>query len=87
MKVSNQKCILRISLKNMKATKARNLIAVIAIALTTLLFTALFTIIMSISLAFEQSNFRMVGTSSHGEFKRLTKEQYELLREDEGIKA
>ncbi len=86
MKVSNQKCILRISLKNMKATKARNLIAVIAIALTTLLFTALFTIIMSISLAFEQSNFRMVGTSSHGEFKRLTKEQYELLRDDEGIK-
>ena len=86
MKVSNQKCIRRLSLKNMKATKARNIIAIIAIALTTLLFTALFTIIMSISLAFEQSNFRMVGTSSHGEFKRLSKEQYELLREDEGIR-
>ena len=87
MKVSNQKCIMRLSLKNMLATKARNIIAIIAIALTTLLFTALFTIIMSISKASEQSNFRMVGTSAHGEFKRLSKEQYELLKEDEAIKA
>ncbi len=85
MKVSNQKCIFHISLKNMKATKARNLIAIIAIALTTLLFTALFTIIMSISKGFEQSNFRMVGSSSHGEFKRMTQAQYELLKEDAAI--
>lgn len=85
MKISNQKCIRRLSLKNMVATKARNIIAIIAIALTTLLFTALFTIMMSISKGYEQSNFRMVGTSSHGEFKRLSKEQYELLKEDEGI--
>ncbi len=86
MKVSNQKCIRRLSLKNMMATKARNIITIIAIALTTLLFTALFTIIMSISKGFEQSNFRMVGTRSHGEFKRLNEEQYELLKEDEAIK-
>lgn len=87
MKVSNQKCILRLSLKNMLATKARNIIAIIAIALTTLLFTALFTIVMSISKGFEQSNFRMVGTSAHGEFKRLTEVQYEQLKGDEAIKA
>lgn len=86
MKVSNKKCIRRLSLKNMMATKARNIIAIIAIALTTLLFTALFTIVMSISKGFEQSNFRMVGTSSHGEFKRLSQEQYLLLREDNAIK-
>ncbi len=86
MKVANRKCIFRISLKNMKSTKVRNLIAVIAIALTTLLFTALFTIVMSISRGMEQTNFRMIGTCSHGEFKRLTKEQFELLKEDDGIK-
>lgn len=85
MKVSNQKCIRRLSLKNMMATKARNIIAIIAIALTTLLFTALFTIVMSISQGFEQSNFRMVGTSSHGEFKDLSKEQYQILKEDTAI--
>jgi len=86
MKVSNQKCIRRLSLKNMMATKARNIIAIIAIALTTLLFTALFTIVMSISKGYEQSNFRMVGTYAHGEFKRLSEEQYRLLKEDEAIK-
>ena len=86
MKVSNQKCIRRLSLKNMMATKARNIIAIIAIALTTLLFTALFTIVMSISKGYEQSNFRMVGTYSHGEFKRLSEEQYHILKDDEAIK-
>ena len=86
MKVSNRKCIFRISLKNMKSAKARNIIAVIAIVLTTLLFTAFFTIVMTISKGFEQSNFRMVGSSTHGEFKRLSQEQYELLKEDDAIK-
>ncbi len=86
MNVSNKKCIRRLGLKNMKATKCRNIIAVIAIALTTLLFTALFTIIGSISYGFEQSNFRQVGTYSHGEFKRLELEQYEMLKNDTAIK-
>ncbi len=85
MKVSNKKCIIRLSLKNMKSEKARNIVAVIAIALTALLFTALFTIVMSISKGFEYSNFRQIGTSAHGEFKRLTEEQFDLLKEDDAI--
>ncbi len=85
MKVKNRKCILDLSVKNMKSSKARNIIAVIAIALTALLFTALFTIIGSISHGFQQSNFRMVGTSAHGEFKRLTEEQYDILKNDKAV--
>lgn len=86
MKVANKKCIRRLSLKNMKYTKGRNTVAVLAIALTTILFTAFFTIFMSIIDSIQYSNFRMVGTMSHGEFKRLTYEQYSELKDDPDIK-
>lgn len=84
--VSNRKCIRNISFKSMKASKTRNIIAIIAISLTSILFTALFTISMSIVYGFEQSNFRMVGGYSHAGFKYLTEEQCEELREDPLIK-
>ncbi len=84
--VSNRKCIRNISFKSMKASKTRNIIAIIAISLTSILFTALFTISMSIVYGFEQSNFRMVGGYSHAGFKYLTTEQCEELRKDPLIK-
>lgn len=86
MKVKNGKCIRNLALKNMKASKLRNIISIAAIALTTILFTAFFTIFTSILDSIEYSNFRMVGTMAHGEFKRLTYEQYEELRYDPDIK-
>lgn len=69
----------------MKSARTRNAVVVISIALTTLLFTALFTIVMSISKGFEYSNFRQIGTSAHGEFKCLTEEQFDLLKNAEAI--
>ncbi|MCH5249934.1 MAG: ABC transporter permease [Lachnospiraceae bacterium] len=82
MNVSNRKCIRNISFKSMKSSRTRNIIAIIAIALTAVLFTALFTIAMSILYGIEQSNFRMVGGYSHGCFKYLSKEQVEELCDD-----
>ena len=82
MKVSNGKTIRRLGWRSMKAARTRNLIAVLAIALTTVLFTSLFTIAMSINDGFQQSNFRQVGGFSHGGFKYLTEEQFEELRDD-----
>lgn len=70
----------------MKAAKVRNKIAVMAIALTTLLFTAFFTIVMSIMYSFEQSNFRQIGGYDHGEFKYLTEKQFDELKDDSLIK-
>lgn len=43
-KVKNHKVIRRIADRTRKAGKGRNLIAVLAIALTTVLFTAVFTV-------------------------------------------
>lgn len=86
LNVSNKKCIRHISFQNMKSSKARNIIAIIAIALTTILFTALFTIMMSIVYGYEQSTFRQVGTYDHGGFKNMTKEQVEEIQDDPLIK-
>ena len=82
MKVSNGKTIRRLGWRSMKAARTRNLIAVLAIALTTVLFTALFTIALSINDGFQQANFRQVGGWSHGGFKYLTEEQFLQLRDD-----
>ena len=66
----------------LRASRTRNLIAVLAIALTTVLFTSLFTIALSINDGFQQNNFRQVGGYSHGGFKYLTEAQYEALKDD-----
>lgn len=63
MNVKNRKCIRKLSLKSLYANRRRNLIAIFAIALTTLLFTSLFTIIMSINSSYEITpSVRWVGT-------------------------
>lgn len=82
LRVSNRPCIRELSQKSFRAAKTRNLIAVLAIALTTLLFTALFTVGLSMNEAFQQSNFRQVGGYVHGGFKYLTEEQFFELRDD-----
>ena len=74
MKVKNQKCIRRLSYKSLWASRKRNVIAIFAIALTTLLFTSLFTILMSLNESYETYNFRQVGGYSDGTFKELSEE-------------
>lgn len=86
MNVANRKCIRRLSFRSLKAARSRNIIAVLSIALTTVMFTALFTIVMSIVYGFEQSNFRQVGGYAHGGFKYLTQEQFNELKDDKLIK-
>ena len=82
MKVSNRRCIFRLSLRTLRANRTRNLVAVLAIALTAVLFTSLFTIALSINEGIQQNNFRQAGGWSHGTFKFLTEAQYEELKDD-----
>ncbi len=81
MNVANKKCIRRLSMKSMKAARTRNLIAVLAIALTAVLFTSLFTVALSINHSFQQANFRQAGGWSHGTFKYMTREQFDEILE------
>ncbi len=82
IKVSNGSCIRRLGFRSMKAARARNAVAVLAIALTTVLFTSLFTIAASINYSFQQENFRRIGGDAHGGIKNITWEQAEQLRQD-----
>lgn len=75
MKVNNRKCIRRLSCKSLWASRRRNIIAIAAIALTTLLFTSLFTIAMSMNASYQTYIFRQVGGYCHGTFKDVTDEQ------------
>lgn len=82
MKVSNRSCIRRLGFRSMRAARTRNIIAILAIALTTILFTSLFTIAASINYSFQQSNFRQAGGDMHGSIKDITWEQVEEFRDD-----
>lgn len=79
-RVSNKKIIRVLSLRTLKEKKWKNLIAVLAIALTTLLFTALFTVGSSMIDSIQESTFRQVGTCSHGGYKELTMAEYEKVK-------
>ena len=81
-KVSNSKCIGRLSIKTLKTAKVRNIIAIFAITLTTILFTSIFTIGMSMNKSFQQQDFRRVGGTFHGGFKNITFEDMEVLKKD-----
>ncbi len=85
--VNNRACIRRLSFRHMKAAPARNLIAIAAIALTSVLFTAIFTVASSLVYTFEQNNFRIAGGSAHGTFKALDEETLNDLKTDPLIKA
>lgn len=86
MKVKNQKCIRRLSQKSLWASRKRNIIAIFAIVLTSILFTSLFTIILSINASYETYNFRQMGGYGHGTFKEVTEEQVKRLSAHPGIK-
>ena len=82
IRVANKGCIRRLGFRSMGAAKTRNIVAVLAIALTTVLFTALFTIAASMNYSFQQENFRQAGGDFHGTVKDITWEQAEQLRQD-----
>ena len=87
MNVKNRKCIRKLSWRSLWASRKRNIIAIIAIALTALLFTSLFTIVMSINSSYEMHTFRRVGGYCHGTFKEVTEEQIENISAHSNVKA
>ncbi len=85
-KVKNKAVIRNLADRGFRANKTRNLIAVLAIALTTLLFTSLFTIGLGTIENFQRQTMRQSGGDSHGVIKDISWEQYEQLEEHPSIK-
>ena len=86
IRVKNGPAIRRISYGSLKAAGKRNLVAVLAIALTCLLFTGVLTVGLSLVEYLENQTMRQVGTSAHAGFKMITKAQYDKVAGDPEIK-
>lgn len=86
MRNNNQKAVKKLSKASLRNSRMRNLFAVIAIALTTILFTTLFTLAMGLISSMEKEIMRQVGTSAHAGYKDLTRAEYDKIRGNSRIK-
>ena len=86
MKVKNKAYIVRLSKSILNANKSRRNILLLAIALTSILFTSLFSVALGLGKSMETQTMKTVGTISHGSFKELSDEDVEILTHDKDIK-
>lgn len=83
---NNRKPIARIAGRSLKTNRARNLIVVSAIVLTTLLITSVFTMGFSINESMQRTKMKTAGSDFHGSFKYLTPEELSKLVKHPSIK-
>ncbi|MGI5984576.1 MAG: FtsX-like permease family protein [Oscillospiraceae bacterium] len=86
IRVNNKKAINNISSKSFKTNKTRNIIAIIAIALTAMLFTSLFTMGMGTVESIQQTTMRQAGGDGHAVLKYITDEQFDSVKSHPLIK-
>lgn len=86
MKNNNQKVVRQLSGRSFKKNRMRNIFAIIAIALTALLFTTLFSLGSGVIQITEEQTMRQVGTRAHAGLKNVTWEQYEKITEHPLVK-
>ncbi len=82
LKVKNKKIIKKLTLENFKANRGRNRITVLAIVLTTVLFSSIFSAVASLNRSFQQESFRQVGGEFHVGIKDGTPELIEEIKDD-----
>lgn len=86
MKVKNKTYIRSLAKSILNANKSRRNILLLAIALTCILFTSLFSIAIGIGKSMETQTMKTIGTISHGSFKDICDEDVEILTHDKDIK-
>ena len=86
MKVKNKAYIRRLAKNILNANKSRRNILLLAIALTSILFTSLFSVALGLGKSMETQTMKTVGTISHGSFKELSDKDINILSKDKDIK-
>ncbi|ATW25778.1 ABC transporter permease [Candidatus Formimonas warabiya] len=76
IRVKNKRAIRNLADKSFRAAKTRNVIAVIAIALTALLFTSVFTMGFGAAESMQRAAMVMSGGDGHAVIKYVTDEEY-----------
>ena len=87
IKVDNRRTMRLLSRRIMDHGRSRNLMAVLAIVMTTFMFTALFTAAASVIKSQQNQEMRMLMNQSHIWAEGLSLEQLELLSKDERVEA
>lgn len=85
-KVKNKKVLRRLAVRKLLGEKNKNIIAVFAVMLTAVLFTAVFTIGNYMLKSCQEAAMRQVGGSSHAGVKYCLPEDIEKLSRDRAIK-
>ena len=86
MNVNNKAYIRRLAKSILNANKSRRNILLLAIALTSILFTSLFSVALGLGKSMETQTMKTIGTISHGSFKELSDEDISILSKDKDIK-
>lgn len=86
IKVNNKKAIANLSARSFRANKTRNIIAVIAIALTTILFTSIFTMGIGTVESIQRATMRQAGGDGHAVLKYITQEQFDAVKDNSAIR-
>lgn len=85
--MKKQKSIIRTLInRSFQANKTRNLVAILAIVLTTLMFTSLFVLSQSMVKNIQEMNFQQAGYNSHLTFSSLTDAEMEQITAHEAVK-
>lgn len=85
IKVENRKIINKLAAKSFLNSKVRNIIAIIAIALTTILFTSLLSMGSEMRRGMERGNMILSGGDGHAIIKNLSESEYSTIRNHELI--
>lgn len=83
----NKAVISKLSRKQFKYNKMRNIFVIIAIVLSSTLFSLVFTSSISMLKGFETQLMRENGSSSHGYFGALSEEEFDKLSKHPSIKS
>mgnify|MGYP002798341260 CR=1 FL=1 len=86
LKVKNKRILRKLSARILTARRSKNLIALAAILLTSVLFTTVFSVGGNLLQSQTESTCRQVGTSTHAGFKYLTEAEYEQMKNDPEIR-
>ncbi|WP_077074275.1 ABC transporter permease [Aedoeadaptatus urinae] len=86
MNVNNKAYIRRLAKSTLNANKSRRNILLLAIALTSILFTSLFSVALGLGKSMETQTMKTIGTISHGSFKELSDKDISILSKDKDIK-
>ncbi|NQX48481.1 ABC transporter permease [Paenibacillus tritici] len=86
IKLTHTKVLRNLSAKSFKANKARNLIAITAIALTSLLFTTLYTMGLGAVGHMQQAMMRQAGGDAHAVLKYISAGEFTVIKDHPLIK-